>query len=97
MELLQSGLIILTLALALALTSLPLLRRVLAVAVVGRDASRGVPSPSVFMVSTLLARERLTLRAEILEGARPKSWRFRRPRVEDSVRRRGGGFESSRW
>lgn len=39
-----------------------------------------MPSPSVFMVSTLLARE--SERAKRLEGARPRSWRWRR---------RGGG------
>jgi hypothetical protein len=46
------------------------------------DGSSGVPKPSVFMVSTLLARERLMplLKEceERFEGARPKSWRRRR-------------------
>lgn len=48
------------------------------------EGSRGVPRPSVFMVSTLLARERSmglplpVLWEERFEGARPKSWRRRR-------------------
>jgi hypothetical protein len=37
------------------------------------DNSSGVPRPSVFIVSTLLARERLMLWDERLEGARPRS------------------------
>ncbi len=42
-------------------------------------ASSGVPKPSVFIVSTLLARERLiVLCEERFEGARPRSWRCRR-------------------
>ena len=45
--------------------------------------STGVPTPSVLTVSTLLAR--LMLRLLALEGARPRSWRFRRTC-------RGGGF-----
>lgn len=39
-----------------------------------RVSSTGVPTPSVLMVSTLLARLRLLA----LEGARPRSWRLRR-------------------
>ena len=35
--------------------------------------SSGVPRPSVFIVSTLLARERLMLWDERLDGARPRS------------------------
>ena len=43
------------------------------------DDSSGVPRPSVFIVSTLLARERLMLcDDERLDGARPRSCRRRR-------------------
>lgn len=57
------------------------------------DGSSGVPRPSVFIVSTLLARERLMLWEERLEGARPKSWRRRRRYGFDgSEEFRGGGF-----
>lgn len=44
----------------------------------GGPLSRGVPRPSVLTVSTLLARERLMLLEERLEGARPRSSRRRR-------------------
>lgn len=49
-------------------------------ALVALDGSSGVPRPSVFIVSTLLAREKLMplLCEERLEGARPRSWRRRR-------------------
>ena len=44
--------------------------------------SSGVPRPSVFIVSTLLAREKsiplLREWEDRFEGARPKSWRRRR-------------------
>lgn len=44
-------------------------------ALVALDGSSGVPRPSVFIVSTLLAREKLMplLCEERLEGARPRS------------------------
>ena len=65
------------------------------------DDSSGVPRPSVFIVSTLLARERLMLcDDERLDGARPRSWRRRRRygcgcSDEDGV----GGLEfvEARW
>lgn len=57
---------------------MPTLSRTTEVVPVG---SMGVPRPSVLRVSTELAREMLILllRAETLDGARPKSARLRRP------------------
>lgn len=46
-----------------------------------RVSSTGVPTPSVLVVSTLLARLRLLLLVLALEGARPSSWRLRRTRA----------------
>ena len=43
------------------------------------EGSSGVPKPSVFKVSMLLARLRGMLWLERFEGARPKSWRVRLP------------------
>ena len=62
--------------------------------------SSGVPRPSVFIVSTLLAREGLMLwDEERLDGARPRSWRRRRYgcgwSAEDEVD--GRGFVEARW
>ena len=61
--------------------------------------SSGVPRPSVFIVSTLLARERLMLCDERLDGARPRSCRRRRYRRgrSDEDEAEGPGFVEARW
>ena len=61
--------------------------------------SSGVPRPSVFIVSTLLARERLMLWDEILDGARPRSCRRRRYGCDcsDEEEADGLGFVAARW
>ena len=54
---------------------------IVGVALLLLEVSRGVPRPSVFKVSTLLAREKskaLWEWEERFEGARPRSWRRRR-------------------
>ena len=63
--------------------------------------SRGVPRPSVFIVSTLLARVMLRLWEERFEGARPRRGRRRRRgrvgEVEDAGAGGGAGSEWVRW
>ena len=60
--------------------------------------SRGVPKPSVFMVSTLLARVRLWLWEERFEGARPRRGRRRRRgRVGEVEDTGAGGRAGSEW
>ena len=59
--------------------------------------SRGVPKPSVFIVSTLLARVMLWLWEERFEGARPRRGRRRRRgrvgEVDDASAGGGAGSE----
>ncbi len=59
--------------------------------------SRGVPKPSVFMVSTLLARVMLWLWEERFEGARPKRGRRRRRGRVGDVEDAGAGGAGSEW
>lgn len=60
--------------------------------------SRGVPKPSVFIVSTLLARVMLWLWEERFEGARPRRGRRRRRgRVGEVEDIGAGGRAGSEW